>query len=91
VRAVPAVLPKLLDVRGVGALLDRLTPWLEIGKQDASGFADAVAQVSAATIDSSPRLARRWIAELLREHDGPLDRIPGIRRWSPAALLGGES
>ena len=91
VRAVPAVLPKLLDVRGVGALLDRLTPRLENGTQDASGFADAVAQVSAATIDSSPRLARRWIAELLREHDGPLDRIPGIRRWSLAALLGGES
>jgi DNA mismatch repair protein MutL len=90
VRAVPAVLPKLLDERGVGALLDRLIPWLEIGNQsvDANNFADAIAQLSAATIDTSPRLARRWIAELLREHQGPIDRVPGIRRWSPKALLG---
>jgi DNA mismatch repair protein MutL len=90
VRAVPAVLPKLLDARGVGALLDRLIPWLEIGDQtvDANNFADAIAQLSAATVDTSPRLARRWIAELLREHDGRPDHVPGIRRWSPTALLG---
>ena len=92
VRAVPAVLPKLIDARGVGALLDRLMPWLELDQHDTSGFAEVVAQVSAAaTVDSSPRLARRWIAELLRDHEGPIDRIPGVRRWSPAALLGESS
>jgi DNA mismatch repair protein MutL len=88
VRAVPAVLPKLIDGRGVAALLDRLMPWLELEHGDTSGFAEVVAQVSAAaTVDSSPRLARRWLAELLREHEGPIDRIPGVRRWSAAALL----
>jgi DNA mismatch repair protein MutL len=93
VRAVPAVLPKLLDARGIGALLDRLIPYLELRDQsvDQTGFAEAIAQVSATTVDQSPRLARRWIAELLREHEGPIDRLPGIRRWSPAALLGEDA
>src|SRR5690606_4798825 len=92
VRAVPAVLPKLLDARGIGALLDRLTPYLELRDQsvDQTGFAEAIASVSAATVDQSPRLARRWIAELLREHDGRIERVPGIRRWTAAALLGEE-
>ncbi len=94
VRAVPAVLPKLLDARGVGALLDRLIPWLGIRSQsvDQAGFADAIAQLSAATtVDVSPRLARGWIAELLREHDGQLDGSAGVRRWSAAALLGEDA
>jgi DNA mismatch repair protein MutL len=94
VRAVPAVLPKLLDARGIGALLDRLIPWLGIRDQavDAGSFAEAIAELSTATrIDSSPRLARRWLAELLSEHEGALDRIPGLRRWTPPALVGDGS
>jgi len=95
VRAVPAVLPKLLDARGVGALLDRLVPWLGLRDRDTSGFADALAELTVAvSSDSGPRFARRWLAELLREHDDDLEQLlasdSGVRRWSAAALLGDE-
>jgi DNA mismatch repair protein MutL len=89
VRAVPAVLPKLLDATQLGALLDRLMPWLQL--QDRASFVDAVSAVTdARTVDTSPRLARRWLAELLAEVDGPLDEIPGLRRWSVDELLEGS-
>jgi DNA mismatch repair protein MutL len=89
VRAVPAVLPKLLDATQLGALLDRLMPWLSL--QDRASFVDAVSAVTdARTVDTSPRLARRWLAELLAELDGPLDEIPGLRRWSVDELLEGS-
>jgi DNA mismatch repair protein MutL len=89
VRAVPAVLPKLLDATQLGALLDRLMPWLQL--QDRASFVDAVASVTdVRTVDTSPRLARRWLAELLAEVQGPLDEIPGLRRWSADELLEGS-
>lgn len=89
VRAVPAVLPKLLDAAALGALLDRLMPWLHL--QDHASFVDAVAEVEGQrTVDSSPRLARRWLAELLAEVRGAIDEIPGLRRWSAAELLEGS-
>jgi hypothetical protein len=83
------VLPKLLDATQLGALLDRLMPWLQL--QDRASFVDAVSAVTdARTVDTSPRLARRWLAELLAEVDGPLDEIPGLRRWSVDELLEGS-
>lgn len=89
VRAVPAVLPKLLDAVELGALLDRLMPWLHL--QDRASFVDAVAETEGLrTVDSSPRLARRWLAELLAEVRGPIDEIPGLRRWSVDELLEGS-
>jgi hypothetical protein len=36
--------------------------------------------------DPTPRLARAWLADALRE--GPIDEVPGVRRWSAADLLG---
>ncbi|PRP97409.1 DNA mismatch repair protein [Enhygromyxa salina] len=92
VRAVPAVLPKLIDAAGVGELLDRLVPWLKLreqaGEAPADGFVEAVAEIAGTrVVDTSPRLARRWLAELLNEHGGGLDELPGLRRWSVAALL----
>jgi DNA mismatch repair protein MutL len=89
VRAVPAVLPKLLDATELGALLDRLMPWLQL--QDRESFVDAVAEAERLrTVDSSPRFARRWLAELLAEVRGPIDEIPGLRRWSIDELLEGS-
>jgi DNA mismatch repair protein MutL len=89
VRAVPAVLPKLLDATQLGALLDRLMPWLQL--QDRASFVEAVAAVAdTRTIDTSPRLARRWLAELLAEVEGSIDEIPGLRRWSVDELLEGS-
>ena len=104
VRAVPAALPKLLDAGEVGALLDRLAPWLGLDRPGSAGaagvdverFADAVAEVGSAfgSGELRPRIARRWIAELFAEHDGAVefgDEV-GVRRWSAAALLrGGDS
>jgi DNA mismatch repair protein MutL len=89
VRAVPAVLPKLLDATQLGALLDRLMPWLQL--QDRASFVDAVAETEGLrTVDSSPRLARRWLADLLAEVRGPIDEVPGLRRWSVDELLEGS-
>jgi DNA mismatch repair protein MutL len=89
VRAVPAVLPKLLDAASLGALLDRLMPWLQL--QDRASFVDAVAETEGLrTVDSSPRLARRWLAELLAELRGSIDEVPGLRRWSVDELLEGS-
>ena len=96
VRAVPAVLPRLLDAHSIGALLDRLMPWLKLQAEshatDRSVFVDAVAELAVErSLDINPRLARRWIAELLAAHDGgPIDALDGLRRWSPTALLTGH-
>jgi DNA mismatch repair protein MutL len=112
VRAVPAALPRLLDARGVGALLDRLGPWLGLGDQSADSepdgepsaepargsvdpdrFADAVAQVEAgvSATELQPRIARRWIAELLAAYAGHPEQVEasGVQRWTVAALLHG--
>jgi DNA mismatch repair protein MutL len=89
VRSVPAVLPKLLDAVELGALLDRLMPWLQL--QDRGSFVDAVAEAERQRgVDSSPRLARRWLAELLADVRGPIDEVPGLRRWSVDELLEGS-
>ncbi|NVB41243.1 DNA mismatch repair endonuclease MutL [Pseudenhygromyxa sp. WMMC2535] len=128
VRAVPAVLRKLLAAREIGGLLDRLQPWLamrerevapkpgggegggeggeeeggEGGKEEAEdaradearevdrrSFVDAVAELaSAQALEASPRFARRWLAEALREHQGELGAIPGLRRFTVEELVG---
>jgi DNA mismatch repair protein MutL len=91
VRAVPAVLPKLLDAAAIGSLLDRLLPWLRLqaqGVADRTAYVDAIAEIAGGqAIDTSPRLARRWLAELLADGT-PVDAIDGLRRWSAPALLG---
>lgn len=99
VRAVPAVLRDVLEARQVDALLDRLTPWLRLREQASAeaagstspttggGFVDAVAEVvHDRTVDSSPRLARRWLAEALRECEGDLSAVPGLRRFTAGQL-----
>jgi DNA mismatch repair protein MutL len=96
VRAVPAVLPKLLDAHAIGALLDRLIPWLHLRTHsvDEAGFAEAIAQLSATRSgEVSPRMAKQWIVELLRDADPGGDPLAaaGVRRWSAAALLNGRS
>ncbi len=95
VRAVPAVLRKVLDDADVGELLDRLLPWVRMREHADTGEASppglAVAEAVAAiaetrTIDPTPRLARAWLADALRE--GGIDGLAGIRRWTPAGLVG---
>ncbi|KIG15099.1 DNA mismatch repair protein MutL [Enhygromyxa salina] len=105
VRAVPAVLPSLLDAEEVGRLLDRLMPWLrmrghaDVPEAEREGFVEAVAEhASARSIDVNPRVAKRWLADLLADlpardrpsHAGQsaLDQLPGLRRWSATELLG---
>ena len=37
--------------------------------------------------DPAPRLARRWIGELIELGDA-IDAVPGVRRWTASALIG---
>ena len=39
--------------------------------------------------DPAPRLARRWLAELL-DAGAALSEVPGLRRWTATALLADE-
>ncbi len=93
VRAVPALLRKVLDEDDVAGLIDRLLPWLRMHEHADAGPAASEVIVEAATslaerrsVDTTPRLARAWLAEALRE--GSIDSIPGVRRWSASDLLG---
>lgn len=92
VRAVPAVLRKVLDDADVGELLERLIPWLKMrehadaGSEASEVIVEAVAAIAETRrIDPTPRLARAWLADALRE--GPIESIPGVRRWTAAGLL----
>jgi DNA mismatch repair protein MutL len=94
VRAVPAVLRKILDDADVGELLERLLPWLRMREHADAGEANQVIAEAVAAIaetrgaDPTPRLARAWLADALRE--GPIEEVPGVRRWTAGELLGSE-
>lgn len=92
VRAVPALLRKVLDEDDVGGLIDRLLPWVRMREHADAGVSASEVIVEAAaslaerrSVDTTPRLARAWLSEALRE--GPLESIPGVRRWSASELL----
>ncbi len=94
VRAVPAVLRKVIDDADIGDLLERLIPWLRMREQSSEANAadsrepivDALtAMAETRASDPAARLARAWLAEAQRE--GSLDETPGVRRWTAAELL----
>lgn len=91
VRAVPASLRYCTGEADVTDLVHRMLPWLRVRagtEPDEQALASAMqAMAQARGPDPAPRLARRWLKELL---DGgvPLEDIPGVRRWSGAALTG---
>ncbi len=95
VRAVPAVLRKVLDDADVGELLERLLPWLRMREHaDAASepsppnqlVIEALAAIAETRkIDPTPRLARAWLADALRE--GTIETTPGIRAWTAKELL----
>lgn len=94
VRAVPASLRGCVEEPDVSDLVARVLPWLRVhGAADGAGPSDAAlvdamrAMAQTHGGDPAPRLARRWIRELL--DDGvALDEVPGLRRWTPRALTG---
>jgi DNA mismatch repair protein MutL len=101
VRAVPAALRHCVTEPDVADLVARVLPWLRMHGRDrkaASGAAadeaaalalvDAMrAMAQASAPDPAPRLARRWLRELL-EDGVALDAIPGLCRWDPRTLTG---
>ena len=91
VRGVPAHLRHCVDDADVADLIARIVPWLRMRTRetDASAVERGLLGAIAATrgADPAPRLARRWLAELL-DAGATLTEVPGLRRWTPAALLG---
>jgi DNA mismatch repair protein MutL len=87
VRAVPAALRGCVDEVQVGALVERLLPWLRLrarGEPD-----DGVAALARAVDQSAsvvPRLARNFLRELVASGT-PLERAPGVRVWTAAELV----
>jgi DNA mismatch repair protein MutL len=92
VRGVPAHLRHCVDDADAADLVARIVPWLRIRDADGDraarerGLLDAIATTHGG--DPAPRLARRWLAELV-DAGAALESVPGIRRWTGAALLGG--
>jgi DNA mismatch repair protein MutL len=90
VRAVPAGLRHCALEPDVVDLVDRIMPWLRVheGGDDPTSALHALAQTRAASdaADPAPRLARRWIRELLAE-GADLDDVPGITRWTAPDLV----
>lgn len=91
VRGVPAHLRHCVDDADVADLIARIVPWLRMRtrESDASAVERGLLGAIAATRggDPAPRLARRWLAELL-DAGATLADVPGLRRWTAAALLG---
>ncbi len=91
VRGVPAHLRHCVDDADVADLIARIVPWLRMRTRetDASAVERGLLGAIAATrgADPAPRLARRWLAELL-DAGATLTEVPGLRRWTPGALLG---
>ncbi len=85
VRAVPSHLRSCVDEPDVDDLIDKIIAWLRIeaprsespSESQSNAMLAVVAQTKGA--DPAPRLARRWVRELL-EQDRDLDKVPGIRR-----------
>ncbi|HFE45437.1 MAG TPA: hypothetical protein ENJ18_08065 [Nannocystis exedens] len=91
VRGVPAHLRSCLEDADVIDLIARVIPWLRLrasDRQRAEPQALLSAMAASAARDPAARLAKRWIAELVGAGES-LDEVPGVRRWSAAALLGG--
>lgn len=84
VRAVPAQLEDCVDEPDVADLIDRVLPWVRLQANDPDKLAEALAGTRGAP--PAPRLARRWIRELL-EAGASLESIPGVRRWTAEALV----
>jgi len=91
VRGVPAHLRHCVDDADVADLIARIVPWLRMRTREGDrqaverGLIGAIAATQGS--DPAPRLARRWLAELI-DAGAALSEVPGLRRWSPAALLG---
>ena len=97
VRAVPAQLRDCVDEPDIDDLVDKIVAWLRVEAPavEAAKTADAVtrpgihgmaaALAQARGADPAPRLARRWVRELL-DQDRELSRVPGIRVFSPEDL-----
>ena len=95
VRGVPAHLRHCVDDADVADLIARIVPWLRVRTReaDASAVERGLIGAIAATRggDPAPRLARRWLAELI-DAGATLADVPGVRRWTATALLlGGET
>ena len=93
VRGVPAHLRHCVDDADVGDLIARIVPWLRIRTREADasaierGLLGAIATTHGS--DPAPRLARRWLGELI-EAGATIAEVPGVRRWTAGALLGGD-
>lgn len=90
VRAVPASLRQCVEQPDVADLVVRVLPWLRVRAADAeptdAALVDAMQAMAQTTApDPAPRLARRWLRDLLDE-GVVLDDVPGLQRWSAAAL-----
>ncbi len=95
VRALPAQLRNCVEDADVCDLLVRVVPWLRLRERVPEGERDAgestardralVAMSRTAGREPAPRLARRWINELVEEGVN-LESVPGIRRWSASEL-----
>ncbi len=94
VRAVPASLRHCVHQPDVADLVARVLPWLRLLGGSAltpEALAEAMAAMAQTNApDPAPRLARRWLRELV-EQGVALDQIPGVRRWSATALIGRAS
>jgi DNA mismatch repair protein MutL len=93
VRGVPAHLRHCVADADVADLIARIVPWLRMRTREGDrstverGLIGAIAATQGS--DPAPRLARRWLAELI-DAGAALAEVPGLRRWSAAALLAGE-
>lgn len=90
VRAVPAQLRDCVDEPDIDDLVDKVVAWLRVeapGKEPEQTGTHGIAAVlsQARGADPAPRLARRWVRELI-EADRELDKVPGIRCFEPEDL-----
>ncbi len=90
VRAVPAQLRDCVDEPDIDDLVDKMVAWLRVespskdGKQTGThGIAAVLSKAQGA--DPAPRLARRWVRELI-EQDRDLRKVPGIRCFAAEDL-----
>lgn len=90
VRAVPAQLRDCVDEPDIDDLVDKVVAWLRVeapGKEPEQTGTHGIAAVlsQARGADPAPRLARRWVRELI-EADRELGKVPGIRCFDPEDL-----
>ncbi len=90
VRAVPAQLRDCVDEPDIDDLVDKMVAWLRVESPSddtqqtgTHGIAAVLSQAQGA--DPAPRLARRWVRELI-EQDRDLDKVPGIRCFEAGDL-----